>query len=189
MAICNTCFEEKESKFFSVSKSGKLKTECNPCRSNKQWAKIKQNGKTDKQRLSYNKAMRQYKKRRKAVDPEFAFLVDKLYPGQYRAMKLSILDLMPDDWWNILLEICEYRCLKPGCEKKINETNPLSHDHIIPVSIEGSIHSLGNSQVLCKSCNSSKQNRNCDDYRTEEMKQKLEAYDQLKINSDIDIVL
>lgn len=187
--ICNLCVEELcESTNFEIS-NGNYRSECRSCRGQRAWKKIvEKGGYSDQRRETYNKAMRRYNKRRKSIDPDYVLAI-KFHNASYRAKKNSIEDLMPDDWWNILLEICEYRCLKPGCEKKINETNPLSHDHVIPVSIEGSIHSLGNSQVLCKSCNSSKQNRNSDDYRTEEMKQKLEAYDQLKLNSDIDIVL
>lgn len=204
--VCNICIEElNEIDNFELQSSGKYRNECFTCRSKRNYKNKKSRGFSKEEKAQRNKASQVYRKRMLEESEEYRewyFGYQKKYrqsdngkqrrkisESKRRAAKDNILDLMPDDWWNILLEICEYRCLNPKCIKIVNEKNTLSHDHIIPLSWENSVHSLGNSQVLCRSCNSSKNAYSDIDYRTPEMKQKLEAYDQLKLNSDIDIVL
>lgn len=76
-----------------------------------------------------------------------------------RRVRLKNLDnKMPRGWWKQLLSFYGEKCMNPECSKKITKENPLSHDHIIPISLGGE-HSLANSQVLCFSCNSSKQDK------------------------------
>lgn len=82
----------------------------------------------------------------------------KKYNGQRRSRRLSIEDTMPDDWWNILIEFYGNVCMKCGAAEA-------THDHIKPISLGGA-HSLDNSQLLCRSCNSAKGNRSDTDYRT-----------------------
>lgn len=185
--VCVICIEEKYQSQFVKSKN-----HCLDCSRVKN--KANRNKHIDQRRADDRERYAKDPKKRYEVvarwrKTEKGIVGRKQEHSKRRAAKLNAVDLMPDDWWNILLEICEYRCLNPECSKLINEKNVLSHDHIIPLSWEESVHSLGNSQILCASCNSSKNSYSDIDYRTKEMKQKLETYDQLKLNSDIDIVL
>jgi hypothetical protein len=82
-----------------------------------------------------------------------------------RARLKSVPNTMPKNWWQVLLTIYGPWCAVPGCDKEINEDNPLTHDHVIPLSQPGSSHSIANSQILCYSHNASKGNRSCIDYR------------------------
>lgn len=49
-------------------------------------------------------------------------------------------------------------CLKCGAQDR------LEVDHIVPVSLGGSNY-LNNLQILCRTCNASKLNKNANDYR------------------------
>jgi len=191
--ICIICIEElNEIENFELQPTGCYRNECFSCRYKREYKHRKKRGWTEEQIKADRFSQKKYRERMLEESQEYRewfYSMRKRNDARRRAAKLNAVDLMPDDWWNILLEICEYRCLNPKCIKIVNEKNTLSHDHIIPLSWENSVHSLGNSQVLCRSCNSSKNAYSDIDYRTQEMKEKLQAYDQLKLNSDIDIVL
>ncbi|WP_373862655.1 HNH endonuclease [Nocardia amikacinitolerans] len=66
---------------------------------------------------------------------------------------------MPNEWWNILLGFYKSKCAHCG------SSDDTQHDHVIPITWPQSTHSLYNSQILCKPCNSSKGNRHATDYR------------------------
>lgn len=82
-----------------------------------------------------------------------------------RAIIANIPNTFPRNWWQLLLEFYGHKCANSECEKEINSSNPLTHDHVIPLSWESSSNSMLNSQVLCKSCNSTKKNFHSTDYR------------------------
>lgn len=64
------------------------------------------------------------------------------------------------------------KCMKCGDIKSIMHT-----DHIVPRSLDLSRElDIHNMQVLCEVCNVEKSNLNCNDYRTDVDKLKLEAY-------------
>ena len=65
-----------------------------------------------------------------------------------------------------LLSLANQQCLRCG------ELLGLEIDHVTPLS-KGGRNDIANLQVLCKSCNSGKGNRNSDDYRSEEFKQAI----------------
>lgn len=60
--------------------------------------------------------------------------------------------------WLELLQFYGGVCLKCGA------TEDLQADHVVPLA-EGGRHATYNLQILCRSCNSSKSNRNAEDYR------------------------
>lgn len=70
---------------------------------------------------------------------------------------------MPENYWQILLEAYGPFCMNPDCD----QSDPiLTHDHIVPLS-RGGMHSLSNSQILCKRCNCKKGTKIID-YRLED---------------------
>jgi len=75
------------------------------------------------------------------------------------------------------------KCMKCGDSKSIMHT-----DHIIPRSLDISKElDIKNMQVLCENCNIEKSNLNCNDYRTERDKLKLEAHINKKVFIEPDI--
>lgn len=86
---------------------------------------------------------------------------DKKREATYRrkARLAASPNSMPTNYWNILLGFYGAKCAQCG------STENLTHDHVIPISWDGSEHSLRNSQILCDTHNYSKQDRNSDDYR------------------------
>ena len=61
-----------------------------------------------------------------------------------------------DQQWQYLLRRFNYRCCK--CQQEPTRDNPITKDHIIPVSLGGT-DNISNIQPLCKSCNSAKGNK------------------------------
>lgn len=72
---------------------------------------------------------------------------------------------MPQNLMQTLIEFYGESCMNPDCPYDLDDWNILTHDHVIPVSVEGSTHSLWNSQILCRKCNASKGGRSAKDYR------------------------
>jgi len=68
-----------------------------------------------------------------------------------------------------LLDLAGNKCQACG------RTDKLTIDHIVPISKEGR-NDIINLQVLCKSCNSSKNNHHNTDYRSPEFKQAVSRY-------------
>ena len=177
MKACKDCGEEKPLDDFhknSQAKDGK-RNYCKLCQSkrNKKWteenpgrAKAWRDENQDK--LKEWAANNREKLNKKHLDYYYAN-PDKIkeYNAAYRARKRSIPNEMPRGWKKKLLEFYDYKCINPSCEKEINEKNPLSHDHVIPLVLGGA-HSLVNSQLLCFSCNASKQDKIID-YRDRKM--------------------
>ena len=83
-----------------------------------------------------------------------------------RARIATIPDSMPKNWWHLLLAFYGTECMNPDCPYELDDWNTLSHDHVIPITMKGSTHSLENSQILCRKCNGSKNNKVID-YRNE----------------------
>lgn len=83
----------------------------------------------------------------------------RAYRQRRRAKLAGIANMMPDQYWTIILGFYGGKCAQCG------STENLTHDHVVPISWEQSEHSLRNSQVLCVSHNSAKGNRRDTDYR------------------------
>ncbi len=89
-----------------------------------------------------------------------------VYTSTRRALKAGIPETFPEKWWQKMIVFYGPYCMNPDCPREISKKNPLSHDHIIPISNqEHSSNSLLNSQILCKGCNSSKSASHQTDYR------------------------
>jgi 5-methylcytosine-specific restriction endonuclease McrA len=82
------------------------------------------------------------------------------YLSAYRARRYdATVGDVPSDLWDVLIEMYGPHCMVSNCIKE-----DLSLDHIVPLN-RGGTHSMDNFQILCKSHNSSKGDRNCTDYR------------------------
>jgi len=63
-----------------------------------------------------------------------------------------------DGWRAAIKDFYGHKCMK--CDS----TNILHIDHIVPLSVGGD-HAMYNMQILCRTCNMSKNNKNSVDYR------------------------
>lgn len=103
----------------------------------------------------------QAQKHWRAIHPENDFL----HFQKRKALKLSAqVGEIPSNIKQLLVDFYGPQCMYPNCTKDLAEF-PLQIDHIIPLSKKGP-HSVDNFQLLCKSHNSSKGNRNSIDYRS-----------------------
>lgn len=189
MKKCCRCKEEKLESEFHKNKSKKdgLQLECKDCRKTnfnrddrinylKEY-RINNKDKVSEQRNKWNiknphyyseyhksnydlnrDRMLSYNRRWHSLNPERA----RERASKRRARLKNIPNYMPKEWWDILLLLYGYNCMNPECDSDINDDNPLTHDHVIPVTVKGSSHSIENSQILCKKCNSSKGTKTID---------------------------
>lgn len=67
--------------------------------------------------------------------------------------------------WEKLKIACGNKCVKCG-----NDNKKLARDHIIPITLPGCTDYIFNLQPMFGRCNSAKQNRECVDYRPENVK-------------------
>jgi 5-methylcytosine-specific restriction endonuclease McrA len=81
------------------------------------------------------------------------------YDRDRRARVRNQVGYIKPGYWEAVLRFYGGKCLKCGT------TEDLTLDHVIPLSL-GGLHELRNFQILCGSCNYSKQARSCADYRT-----------------------
>lgn len=79
------------------------------------------------------------------------------YPNTRPAKEQSLRKKIKDSLRTLVMERCEYACIKCGVRKK------LVIDHIVPIS-KGGTDEENNLQVLCWSCNSSKKNLSQEDW-------------------------
>lgn len=92
----------------------------------------------------------------------------RLRNQKYKHSKRNQIGIVPNDAIEILISLFGDMCMNPACELDMNEKNPLTLDHIIPISWgaeDTKLHDISNMQLLCFSCNSSKRNRTATDYR------------------------
>jgi 5-methylcytosine-specific restriction endonuclease McrA len=82
----------------------------------------------------------------------------RAYGHNYRARVRLADGQITKEVIGLVLEIYGERCLKCGSEDNIQI------DHVVPLAIGGD-NLFGNLQPLCRSCNSSKGARSCEDYR------------------------
>lgn len=98
--------------------------------------------------------------------------------------KLANAGTFTNKQWNLLLEICEHRCLGCGVHESDAPRGQLTRDHVIPLSKistdpqialtarERSMQLISNIQPLCWKCNSRKGTRETD-YRCRQLKRFL----------------
>lgn len=166
-------FTDKEN--FILFKDGRLSALCKPCKKKQRLENIDKFKEYDRRSCEKNRSTKEQKdrirslrkkwrnknkneinfKNRQNYDPS----KNREWMRRRRARKNQIPDTMPKGWWQMMLDFYGSKCAKCGSEDN------LSHDHIIPITHPDSSHSLLNSQILCFSCNSSKNNIHHTDYR------------------------
>jgi hypothetical protein len=89
---------------------------------------------------------------------------DILHSHRRRFAEANLKNTLTLKQWDKILEMQEYCCM--GCKKQFCEEMPPTRDHIIPLTAPRKRLNLwcpgltfGNTQALCKSCNSKKHNR------------------------------
>lgn len=81
-----------------------------------------------------------------------------------RLLNKQIPATLTADEWQGILEQQGYRCVACGVE--FSEVVPPTRDHVIPVTKGGAL-TVDNCQALCKSCNSSKRDKETDYRKTQ----------------------
>ena len=87
----------------------------------------------------------------------------------YRARKVNAEGKMTAEIIESVFVAYGRRCLKCG------SADNLQIDHVVPLMLGGS-NLFNNLQPLCKSCNSAKRARNCNDYRPDIMSQPINLH-------------
>ena len=100
------------------------------------------------------------------VDPEYSRERRQVVSHNRRARKLGIPGAVTHAEWKLLRDLCSNRCVCCGT------AGPLTVDHVIPFSKDGSSNWLSNWQPLCSKCNSEKGGRSTD-YRSPHVRQAL----------------
>lgn len=173
---CTKCDKEKPLSDFSKKKSRKdgLNTWCKSCmnESSARWRQRNQNYSNEwaaanrEKRRTYGRKWRENNRDRASAasaawikaNPE----KNRAYVQSRRARKLNA----PQAYFPTLSELIGLygdSCMVDGCSSV-----DLEIDHVVPLSKGGS-HSGCNAQLLCKSHNSAKGNRNSADYRPKEV--------------------
>ena len=184
MKICTRCQESKPTSEFakrSRSRDG-LSASCKLCnaayqkkyRESSPDLKSKKKSYTENNKDKITERDRLYReknreainaKRRAYRQTERAKALKRTASSRRRARLAGLPDLMPDNFMDVLIGMYGDQCMNPECQYELSKDNPLTHDHVIPVTLPGSSHSIENSQLLCGRCNSSKGNRVIIDYR------------------------
>lgn len=184
MKQCSKCHLQKDFNQFYKDKSKRdgLRPDCKECKNKyiKQYKvsypeKIKETRKThyDKNAEQIKKYVSEWQKENKEKvntnsskyrKTEKGRLTTKRKNHRRRALEKTTVGFLPKDYWTILINIYGQKCINRHCIKIIDDLNPLSLDHIIPLS-RGGLHDLFNIQILCRSCNSTKRDRSSTDFR------------------------
>ena len=159
---CNSCYQDKRDEYWNENYELKIK----PVRQKYYNDNLEKMTEYSAKRYQENKDLRRAQNKEWQLNnPEAYKELCKRSASKRRAIMANVPNTMPYNWWSELLEYYGEVCANPECDKEITASNHLTHDHIIPLSWEGSSNSLLNSQVLCKSCNSKKKNWHSTDYR------------------------
>lgn len=78
---------------------------------------------------------------------------------KHRAIKADQLGYVPDNYWEILIDLYGEKCLSCGTNER------LELDHVIPLALgtnQTKLHDLSNFQILCRSCNARKRDKHID---------------------------
>ena len=98
----------------------------------------------------------------------------RLRTNRYRPKKKDLPATLTKWEWHMTLEAFDHRCAY--CGKK---GHPLHQDHVVP-GVRGGGYEFGNIVPCCKSCNSSKNDRVCDEWMDSK------RYDSLEFASYLD---
>jgi len=193
--ICSTCKETKDaSEFYGNCKSPDgLAYDCKVCHKEtaKKWARDNRDRVNENRRKRYAEdssiekkqkrkwrlanpdKVREHKRKyhkdnkEKILETNKKWLRDnpgkkKEYKHRRRAAKSGNGGSFTAKEWKALCKKYGNRCVNVDCENPCVELTP---DHVIPITWEGGTSNIDNIQPLCRSCNSSKGNRNATDYR------------------------
>lgn len=134
--------------------------------------------KTKRHRAEYNaqyrkehieeirKKNREYARKFRKDNPELAIQKTKIRSRKRRSAELAVEENFTILEENVVMEMFEYKCF--NC----NSTDSLTIDHHRPIS-KGYALELGNAVVLCKSCNSSKKDKDPEVFYNKEMLKKI----------------
>ncbi|QWT30007.1 HNH endonuclease [Streptomyces phage TunaTartare] len=162
MKNCTSCKEDKQLIEFGKQASAKdgLQPYCKSCKSIKYKEWREKNAERDKERQAQWKRdnrerLNAWQREWTAANPDKVTIINRRKRGVRKSFSS---DKMPSNAFELLVEVYGKLCLKCGVTEK------LTIDHIVPLSLGGD-NQFENLQILCHSCNSSKQNRSCADYR------------------------
>lgn len=151
MQLCNGCNRYKDVTEYYKDGHGGIRKQCKKCTTerDKQWREAN----AERCRAQKKEERTRNKGRYSKYSIERNRRVKDM-PGE-----------LPENYWDMMINHYGARCMYPDCNKEITVSNPLTHDHVIPVSWPDSTHDLRNSQILCLHHNCSKSNRHATDYR------------------------
>ena len=157
MKKCAACKTIKYESEFSKYRDG-LQAYCKPCKSEKYkaWAKNRDKERQKAWRVANREHLNSWQLEWYQKNPDKVTEINRRYAYKKRAPKRPPY---PKNAYSILVEMFGEICLACG------STEAITIDHIIPLS-KGGGSQMDNLQLLCKSCNCSKQ-ANTIDYRFE----------------------
>ena len=183
MKKCCKCKVEKELSEFSKSKSRKdgHKNHCKACCKEYNKTYYLDNKEAIKEykkqyRRNNKEARLEYKKQYYQNNPEASRKSGRKYSRKRRAIKLAVQENYTNEKATATEIAFGNKCFNCG------STNKLCHDHHYPLS-KGYALDIGNSVLLCQSCNSSKRDKDPEDFYSEEQLADLEVH--FKIQRDI----
>lgn len=178
MKVCKICGQEKPLSSYHKNRNRPdgVTIYCKPCAVLKasQWQKSHKDRVNEVGRKNYAKNLdKSREKRRRRVRAWYQRNAEqqrqrvseyrKLNPEKKRLSESKRRSVKLNNGTYVILEKELQRLLSNNCSN-CNSSQGQTLDHIIPIS-RGGKHSIGNLQTLCKSCNSSKNNKTITEWR------------------------
>ena len=105
---------------------------------------------------------REQARRRRLENPEPGRVSARKSAHKRRALKLDKLGVVSSNIMEILMKRQNSLCI--GCNRKFSEEIKPTLDHIVALN-SGGLHDDSNLQILCRSCNSSKQDKSMTEWK------------------------
>ena len=179
---CRSCTKERNRRYSSKPKATPATKRCPECGETKPASEFHKD-RTSEDGLDYwcMICRTEYNRQYCTAHPEKLAANDQRYRTlhktelrervrQRRMLRMGIPGSHSDTQWEWLCKLCNGACL---CCGTIDV--PLTRDHIVPITWEGATDDITNIQPLCQSCNSRKNDRHDTDYRTDEIRERVEA--------------
>lgn len=142
--VCKSCDAEKSKRYYEKNKEKSL------CRQKKYYEENRQK-ESDRKKKYYRKNIEKESDRKKKYRKENADVCRRSYQKR-RSLKNSAPFTLTGPQWEEIKAIFKGKCAYCG------KTSSLEQEHFIPLS-KGGGHTIENIIPACKSCNSSKNNR------------------------------